>query len=220
MTTPNQLSIQGSYGFQFNEAYVLNKPPIFYPFYNGTPWGQSPNATQFTQQQRWAYFQMLLSMGYTLDEEIEGEAFDPYSVMYMRSIYGDTYVDPGQGNVSGGPTEPQTINTGTPPAGTIPVTLALLPPYVAPAAPVVPPVPPPPVTAPVASPVVPSVIIWGTPPTFQGAEFKAAANDGWNPGQTWTGTVVVAGVTFTGSFEKISNLFYLSWVFTPATSVA
>lgn len=206
--TPGQGGTAGdTYEALFDAAYIASKPPIFGPFYTGT----------LTQPQRWALFNILLTQGYTLDEQIEGEGWGPYETMYFRTLYGDQWVLPGQGDVASA-TEPQTVNTGAPPPGAIITTLALLPPYVPPAAPVVPTPPAPPAPTPMTSPVVSSIIVWGTPPSFTGTEFKSQVNDGWVPGQTWTGTITVGGVTFTGNFEKISNLFYNSWLFTAAVA--
>ena len=79
-----------SYQSQFNAAYKASKPPQFGPFYDGS---------LQTADARWALFAQMLAQGFgPLDEEIEGEGFDPYECMWMRSVrYGQTWEPAGMG---------------------------------------------------------------------------------------------------------------------------
>jgi hypothetical protein len=186
-----------AYQSLFDAAYAASKPPAFQPLYNGYGWGSSPDAVQLTQDQRWALISQLVTEGWTIDEEIDGLGFDPYSVMYMRQLYGNTWVPAGLGNTVSA-TESPSLYTGPVPAGEIKVStlLADYPPYPVPVvnAPVIPPIPQ--AANPVGIRIFPQV---PSQPNYLGDIFKCAvANDGYAPLASWTGT---SGF-FTGTWQK------------------
>jgi hypothetical protein len=197
ITSPNVSSAANAYMELFDAAYAASKPPAFKPLYNGYSWGSSPAAIQLTQAQRWALVGQLIAAGWTIDEEIEFDGFDPYSVMYMRQLYGDTWVPAGLGNVAA-TTESPSEYVGPVPAGAIKVSTLLsdYPPYPLPTVntPVIPPIPQ--AANPVGIRIIPQV---PSQPNFVGDIFKCAiANDGYPVGATWSGT----SGTFTGTWQK------------------
>ncbi|MGA3202972.1 MAG: hypothetical protein ABSF12_10830 [Bryobacteraceae bacterium] len=195
--TPGVASAANAYMALFDAAYAASKPPALQPLYNGYEWGSTPNAVQLTQAQRWTLISQLISEGWTIDEEIDGLGFDPYSVMYMRQLYGDTWVPAGLGNVVTSAEMPSSY-TGPVPAGAIKVSTLLsdYPPYPVPvvATPVVPPIPE--AANPVGIRIFPQV---PSQPNYVGDIFRCAvANDGYPVSATWTG----ASGAFTGTWTK------------------
>ena len=184
ITPPN---VATAYMGLFDTAYAASKPPAFQPLYNGCSWGSSPDAAQLAQDQRWTLIGQLITEGWTIDEEIDGLGFDPYSVMYMRQLYGNTWVPAGLGNTPAVGEQPG-LYTGPVPAGAIPVSTLLsdYPAYPLPivSVPVIPPIPQ--AANPVGIRIIPQV---PAQPNFVGDIFKCAmANDGYAAGATWTGT--------------------------------
>jgi hypothetical protein len=195
--TPGESSAANAYQQLFDAAYAASKPPAFQPLYNGYSWGSSPDAAQLAQADRWALVAQLIAEGWVIDEEIEFDGFDPYSTMYMRQLYGDTWVPAGLGNVASA-VEPPSQYIGPVPAGAIAVSTLLsdYPPYPVPAvnAAVIPPTPQ--ATNPVGIRIIPQV---PSQPNYIGDIFKCAvANDGYAVGATWTGT----SGSFTGTWTK------------------
>jgi hypothetical protein len=195
--TPGVSSAANAYQSLFDAAYAASKPPAFQPLFNGYGWGSGPDAIQLTQDQRWTLIAELITQGWTIDEEIDGLGFDPYSVMYMRQLYGNSWVPAGLGNVAATTPLPS-LYTGPVPADAIKVS-TLLSDYPAyPMAPVnTPVIPPTPQSAnPVGIRIVPQV---PSLPNFVGDIFKCAfANDGFAPLAYWTGT----SGSFTGTWQK------------------
>jgi hypothetical protein len=181
----------------FDAAYAASKSPAFQPLYNGYSWGSGPDAVQLTQDQRWLLIGQLMAEGWTIDEEIDGLGFDPYSVMYMRQLYGNTWVPAGLGNVASTVETPD-LYTGPVPAGAIKVSTLLsdYPAYPIPAVntPVIPPTPQ--VANPVGVRIIPQV---PSQPNYAGDIFKCAyINDGYAVGSAWTGT----SGSFSGTWTK------------------
>ena len=179
--TPGVTSSANAYQQLFDTTYAASKPPAFQPLYNGYTWGSSPLAAQLTQDARWALVAQLIAEGWTIDEEIEFDGFDPYAVMYMRQLYGDAWVPAGLGNVAA-TTEPPSEYIGPIPPGAIKVSTLLsdYPPYPVPAvnAPVIPPTPQ--VADPVGIRIIPQV---PSQPNYVGDIFKCAfSNDGYAVG--------------------------------------
>jgi hypothetical protein len=195
--TPGASSAANSYMALFDAAYATSKPPAFQPLYNGYSWGVTPDAIQLQPDQRWALISQLLTEGWTIDEEIDGLGFDPYSVMYMRQLYGNTWVPAGLGNVSA-TTESPSLYTGPVPAGAIKVSTMLsdYPAYPIPevSIPVIPPIPL--AANPVGIRIIPKV---PSQPNYVGDIFKCAlANDGYAVAASWSGT----SGAFTGTWTK------------------
>jgi len=195
--TPGTASPGNVYQAQFNQAFYASKPPAFQPLYNGR-WGAA-NVAQapLTQAQINTLIAQLLAQGYIIDEEIDFLGMDPYTIMYCREWYGNTWVPAGLGDVAA-TSEPPATYTGPVPAGAIKVSTLIsdYPPYPVPAdnTPVVPPTPQ--AANPVGIRIIPQV---PAAPNFVGDVFRCAvANDGYALGATWSGR---AG-TFTGTWTK------------------
>lgn len=206
-----------AYQALFNQSYYESKNPVFWGFYAGRPdsagnarWSALP---PLTQTQVWALFAQLLAQGYgPLDEEIEGEGFDPYMCMWMRSVrYGQTWEPAGTGNVqvvninSPGAVVTPGEFTGPVPPGQIAVSILYpyAPAYVAPE--VTTPVPPP--IAPLASPVGVLRVPSATNPTTQvGGMFAQNVNsqgvDGYAVGNYWPAEGVGVAQGLTGQWQK------------------
>lgn len=186
-----------NYGQLFDAAYAASKPPAFQPLFNGYSWGSTPNAVQLTQDQRWTLIGQLIAQGWTIDEEIDGLGFDPYSVMYMRQIYGNTWVPAGLGNVASSVETPD-LYSGPVPAGAIKVSTLLsdYPAFPVPNAAVTIVTPTPQAVNPVGVRIIPQV---PSQPNYVGDIFRCAVvNDGYAVGSTWSGT----SGAFTGTWQK------------------
>lgn len=189
--TPGTASAANAYQASFNPAYYASKPPAFQPLYGGRP--GCPVTTSLTQDQTWALVGQLIAQGFTIDEEIDAEAMDPYTTMFMRELYGNTWEPAGLGATQvtdisqPGAVVTPGMYSGPVPAGQIKVStlLADYPPYPVPVGP-----PPPPPTPQAANPVgiriIPQV---PSQPNYVGDVFRCAVpNDGFAIGATWTGT--------------------------------
>lgn len=215
--TPGTSSPGSTYQELFNQAYYESKNPVFWGFYAGRP-DTAGNArwsvlTPLTQTQVWALFAQLLAGGYgPLDEEIEGEGFDPYMCMWMRSVrYGQTWEPAGTGNIQVvNNTDPGAVVTpgmyqGPVPPGQIAVSILLTayPPYVPPAGNTPEAAPIPPLASPVGVLRVPSA----TNPTTQvGGMFAQIVNsqgvDGYAVGNYWPAEGVGVAQGLTGQWQK------------------
>jgi hypothetical protein len=207
--TPGTASPVNAYQAIFNAAYYKSKPPAKQPLYNGRPGSANPGALPLTQDEAWALVGQLIAQGYTIDEEIDAEGMDPYTVMFMRQQYGQTWEPAGLGavkvtNVSqSGAVVTQGMYTGAGPAGQIKVSTLLedYPPYPVPVAdaPVVHPIPqaPNPIGIRIIA-QVPAAI------NYVGDVFRCAlANDGFAIGDTWNGK----SGSFSGEWTKQALLF-------------
>ena len=195
---PGASSAANAYMLLLDTAYAASKPPAFAPLFNGYGWGSTPDAAQLTRADREALIAKLIAEGWIIDEEIDFCGFDPYSVMYMRQLYGNSWVPAGLGNVSS-LTESPSLYTGPVPAGAIKVSTLLsdYPRYPVPAAgepPVAAPIPQ--AANPVGIRIIPQVPAQAN---YVGDIFKCtAANDGYAMGATWSG---MSGA-FTGTWTK------------------
>jgi hypothetical protein len=202
ITTPGVSSAENAYQTTFNTAYYASKPPAFQPLYANRPGAAMASSDSLTQDQAWALVGQLIAEGWTVDEEIDAEGMDPYTTMFMRELYGNTWEPSGLG-----PTQVTDISqpgavvtpgmySGPVPAGQIKVSTMIedYPPYPVPIAPVAPPNPQ--ISNPIGIRIIPQV---PSQPNYVGDIFRcAAANDGFAIGATWTGT---SGV-FTGTWTK------------------
>jgi len=204
VTTPGVASAANAYQTAFNTAFYASKPPAFQPLYAGRPGAADAAATQLTQTQTWTLIGQLLAQGWIVDEEIDAEGMDPYTTMFMRELYGNTWEPAGLGatqatsiNEPGAVVTPGSF-TGPVPPGQIKVSTLLsdYPAYPVPAeaAPVVPPTPQ------AANPVGIRIIAQvPSQPNYVGDVFRCQVfNDGFSIGDTWTGT----SGSFTGTWTK------------------
>ena len=200
ITTPGVSSAANAYQTTFNTAYYTSKPPAFQPLYGGRP--GCPVTSGLTQDQAWALVGQLIAQGWTIDEEIDAEGMDPYTTMFMRELYGNTWEPAGLGAVQvtdisqpGAVVTPGMYN-GPVPAGQIKVStmIADYPPYPVPTTPVPPPTPQ--ASNPIGIRIIPQV---PAQPNFVGDIFRCAvASDGYAIGDSWTGT----SGAFTGTWTK------------------
>jgi hypothetical protein len=206
--TPGVTSAANAYQTAFNTAYYKSKAPAMQPLYGGRP--GCPVTTDLTQDEAWKLVGQLLAQGYLIDEEIDAEGMDPYTTMFMRELYGQTWEPAGLGETQS--TEVLTPGqfSGPVPAGQIKVSTMIedYPPYPVPAdgAPVVHPTPQ------AANPVGIRIIAQ-TPAAanYVGDVFRCAvANDGYGVGDTWSGT----SGAFTGQWTKQALLAGMMIVWT------
>jgi hypothetical protein len=189
-----------AYQTTFNTAYYASKPPAFQALYAGRPGAAMAASNGLTQDQAWALVGQLIAQGWTIDEEIDAEAMDPYTTMFMRELYGNTWEPAGLGETQvtdisqpGAVVQP---NVGPVPPGQIKVSTMIedYPPYPVPPTPVPPPTPQ--SSNPIGIRIIPQV---PSQPNFVGDIFRcAAANDGYAIGTSWTGTTGA----FTGTWTK------------------
>lgn len=189
----------------FNGTYYQSKHPDFDPLFNGRPGSRNPSGTELAGEARWELIGKLIAAGHIVDEEIDAEGMEPYTVMFMRQLYGQTWEPNGLGEVKvTGVNQPGAVVTpgmftGPVPAGAIKVSTMLedYPPYPMPASGSAPPPPPIPHAAnPIGIRIIPQV---PSKPNFVGDVFRCAtANDGYDVGDTWTGT----SGAFTGEWTK------------------
>jgi hypothetical protein len=196
----------------FNATYYASKPSVFWSLFAGRPdtgrtdrWS---NLAPLTQAQTWALVAQLIAAGWAVDEEIDAEGMDPYTTMFMRELYGNTWEPRGTGAVQVTDiTQPGAVVTpgmysGPVPAGQIKVSTMLedYPPYpqAATGTPVAPPTPLSP--NPVGIRIIPQVPAQAN---YVGDVFRCAvANDGYPTDGTgkWTGT----SGAFSGTWTKES----------------
>jgi hypothetical protein len=172
--TPGVASAANAYQALFNTAYYASKPPAFQPLYSGRAGAQLYAAQPLAQDQVNPLIAQLLAEGYTIDEQIDFLGLDPYTIMYVRQQYGNTWVPAGLGDVPG-TSEPPAIYTGPVPAGAIKVSTLVsdYPPYPVP----VPNVPVTPPTPRAANPVGIRIIAQvPSQPNFTGDIFRCAAD--------------------------------------------
>jgi hypothetical protein len=208
--TPGVSSPANAYQTVFNAAYYAAKPPALQALYNGRPGSAFPNALPLTQDEAWALVGQLISQGWTVDEEIDAEAMDPYTTMFMRQLYGNTWEPAGVGMVQSTEVLTPGQYTGPVPAGAIAVSTLLndYPPYPVPAdnTPVTPPTPE--VPNPVGIRIIAQV---PAAASYVGDVFRCAvANDGYAIGDSWTG----ATGAFTGQWTKQALLAGMMIVWT------
>jgi hypothetical protein len=217
ITTPGVSSAANAYQTTFNTAYYASKPPAFQPLYAGRPGAAMASSNALTQDDTWALVGQLIAQGWTVDEEIDAEAMDPYTTMFMRELYGNTWEPAGLGktqvasvNDPGAVVTPGMF-TGPVPAGQIKVSTLLsdYPPFPVPTTPAAPPTPQ--VSNPIGIRIIPQV---PSQPNFVGDIFRcASANDGFAIGDSWTGTTGA----FTGTWTKQSLEMGLMIVWTKTT---
>jgi hypothetical protein len=200
--TPGVYSAANAYQTLFNTAYYVSKPPAFQPLYQGRPGSASPAANPLTQDQAWVLVGQLIAQGWIVDEEIDAEAMDPYTTMFMRQLYGQTWEPAGMGKIMSSQVLTPGMFTGPVPAGQIKVSTMVenYPPYPVPSnVPVTPPNPKAP--SPVGIRIIPQV---PSQPNYVGDVFRCAmATDGYAVGDTWDG----ASGVFTGEWTKQALLF-------------
>jgi hypothetical protein len=208
ITTPGVTSAANAYQTAFNTAYYAAKPPAFQPLYGGRPGAAMASSYPLTQDQAWVLIGKLIAQGWVVDEEIDAEAMDPYTTMFMRELYGQTWEPAGLGETQSNQALTPGMYSGPVPAGQIKVSTMIedYPPYPAPLTPVPPPTPQ------AANPIGVRIIAQ-TPsaPNYVGDVFRcAAANDGFTIGETWTGT----SGAFTGAWTKQALLAGMMIVWT------
>src|SRR5580692_10697297 len=135
----------------FNQYYYVSKNPAFWPLYAGRPdyadasmttermdrWANLPS---LSISQSWTLVGQLIAQGFIVDEEIDAEGCDPYTTMFMRELFGNTWEPAGLGKTDvvsidqPGAVVTPGMYTGPVPAGQIKVSLMLsdYPAYVAP----------------------------------------------------------------------------------------
>jgi hypothetical protein len=197
ITTPGVSSAANAYQTTFNTAYYASKSPAFQPLYGGRPGAALASSYPLTQDQAWTLVGQLIAQGWTIDEEIDAEAMDPYTTMFMRELYGNTWEPAGFGAVQSTEVLTPGQYTGPVPTGQIKVSTMIedYPPYPLPATTTV--TPPTPQSAnPVGIRIIPQV---PSQPNYIGDVFRCAvANDGFAIGDSWTGT----SGAFTGTWTK------------------
>ena len=141
ITTPGVASAANAYQTAFNTAYYASKPPAFQPLYAGRPGAAMSSSTPLTQDQVWTLVGQLIAQGWIIDEEIDAECMDPYTTMFMRELYGNTWEPAGLGATQSTEVLTPGQYSGPVPAGQIKVSTMIsdYPPYPVPAAPVTPP---------------------------------------------------------------------------------
>ncbi len=208
ITTPGVSSLANAYQALFNAAYYASKPPAFQPLYNGRPGAANPSSNPLTRDQAWVLVGQLIAQGWTVDEEIDAEGMDPYTTMFMRELYGQTWEPSGLGMTQSTEVLTPGQYTGAVPAGAIKVSTMIedYPPYPIPAAPVIPPTPR--ALNPIGIRIIPQI---PSQPNFVGDVFRCAvANDGYAVGETWAG----ASGPFTGEWTKQALLAGMMIVWT------
>ena len=183
----------------FNQAYYESKNPVFWPLFGSRPdskgnarWSALPT---LTQADTWKVVAKLIAAGWIVDEEIDAATdTDPFTIMYMREKYGQTWEPAGMGETQSTEVLTPGQYSGPVPSGAIKVTtnIADLVPYV-------PPVPPP--TPPAAGKMANPIgrrLSFGNAATALGDNFGVTATDGYDVGETWTGTVG----TYSGTWTK------------------
>ena len=203
---PNPLSGPGSYQAQFNAAYYASKPPAFAAFYQGRP-GGAPGLP-ISQTAAWALAAQLMSSGAIVDEEIDAEGMDPYTTMFMRQLYGQTWEPSGLGSPYSTEVVTPGEYTGPVPAGAIKVSTLIsdFPPYP------VPPAPPATNSTTLAPNPVGVRIIQYNQANEIGDVFRCAvANDGYADGATWTG-MSSSGISGTFTKSALEMGMMICWV--------
>jgi hypothetical protein len=105
--TPGVFSLANQYQSAFDEAYYTSRPPSFQPLYYGRPGIIIPEGlSPLTQTQFAALIAELIAappvnpvtgQPCPIIEQIEYWGWDPYTVMTLSAMYGNTYFPPGQG---------------------------------------------------------------------------------------------------------------------------
>jgi hypothetical protein len=192
--TPGVSSAANAYQASFNAAYYASKPPAFQPLFYNRPGGQT--GTPLTQDQAWTLVGKLIAQGWIVDEEIDAEAMDPYTTMFMRQLYGQTWEPAGLGETQSTQVLTPGMYTGPVPAGQIKVSTMIedYTPYPVSVALVIPPTPL--VANPIGIRIIPQI---PSQPNYVGDIFRCVSgNDGYAIGQTWTGT----SGAFSGTWTK------------------
>lgn len=195
--TPGVSSAANAYQSLFNAAYYASKAPSFQPLYQGRPGAANPEGLTLTQDQAWSLVGQLIAQGWVIDEEIDAEAMDPYTTMFMRELYGNTWEPAGLGEVESTQVITPGMYSGTVPSGQIKVSTLLsdYPPYPVPTTGTVTP-PTPQSPSPIGVRIIAQV---PSQPNYVGDVFRCAvANDGYGIGETWGG----ASGPFTGVWTK------------------
>ena len=200
MTAPNPIAGDGgpnTYPSLYNQAYYESKNPVFWPLFAGRPDSKGNDRwsvlTQLTQDQRWALVGKLIAAGWIVDEEIDAEGMDPFTTMFMRELYGNTWEPAGLGETQSTQVVTPGMFSGPVPNGAIKVTTnaADLVAHVPPPAPATPPS-----SAHLANPIGQRITF--NSPAAIGDWFRPLANDGYNVTDTWIGT---AG-SYSGTWTK------------------
>ncbi len=165
--------------------------------------------TGLMQDQAWILVGQLITQGWVVDEEIDAEGMDPYTIMFMRALYGNTWEPAGLGAVQSSEVLTPGMYSGPIPAGQIKVSTMIedYPPYpVSPVEPVTPPNPR--VANPIGVRIIPQI---PSQPNYVGDVFRCAvASDGFAIGDNWSGT---SGV-FSGEWTKQALLAGMMIVWT------
>ena len=198
-----------TYQSLFNQTYYGSKNPVFWPLFAGRPdlkgnarWSALP---QLSQDDTWTLVGHLIATGWIVDEEIDAEGMEPFTTMFMRELYGQTWEPAGLGKTQSTEVLIPGMFSGPVPSGTIKVStnLADFPPYVPPPPPAAPPGP-----GKMANPVG-RRLSFGNPATALDDNFGAIESDGYMIGDTWTGSVGQYSGTWTK--EVISMGMMLVW---------
>src|ERR1700676_1919138 len=129
----------GAYHSLFNQAYYESKNPVFWPLFAGRPdsKGNARWSAVAAPTNPWTLVGQLIAAGWIVDEEIDAEGMDPFTTMFMRELYGNTWEPAGLGQVQSTQVLTPGMFSGPIPNGAIKVTtkIADLVPYVPPPAP-------------------------------------------------------------------------------------
>lgn len=99
LTVFAQTPLPGSAPSQtYDLAYVASRPPQFAPFYYGTAYGDATKAP-LSAADRQALIQQVSAL-FPVIEQIEGWGLDPFTIMAVASMQGNTCLPPGTGNVT------------------------------------------------------------------------------------------------------------------------
>jgi hypothetical protein len=204
--TPGTTSAANAYQTEFNSAYYLSKDPVFDPLFAGRPGSGNPSGTPLTQDQAWVVVGQLIKAGWIVDEEIDAEGMDPFTTMFMRQLYGQTWEPAGLGETQSTEVLTPGEYSGPVPNGAITVSTNIADFPINPKR-VTAPAPPSPPPGKMANPIGRRLSFGST--IALGDNFGSLAGDGYNVGDTWAGTA--QGFTGTWTKEAISLGMMIVW---------